>query len=70
MEIVKPGTFDELEASARRIANPTHFILERLTGGAWAELAEIAALPVRPHRPSLLNERHFPNGNPTLPAGE
>lgn len=63
METVPAGTFDSLELEARIIAG-THFVIERLTGGAYAELARIADLPVRPHKPPLLLNRHFPNGTP------
>lgn len=63
IQIVPAGTFDRLELEARVISS-THFVIERLTGGAYAELARIADLPVRPHRPSLLLNRHFPNGTP------
>lgn len=61
---VPAGTYEALEASARAIASPVHFAIERLTGGAYAELAAIADIPPHYPVPKLFAERHYPNGTP------
>jgi hypothetical protein len=61
MEFVPAGTYDALEASARRIANPVHFVIERLTGGGWSNLGgDVPITPTYPV-PVLFAERHFPD---------
>lgn len=65
MEIVPAGTHERLEREARIIAG-THFVIERLTGGAYAELARIADLPATYPTPILQAERHYPHGTQEL----
>lgn len=58
ISIVPAGTHERLEREARIIAG-THFVIERLTGGAWAELARIADLKPTYPVPPLFAERHY-----------
>lgn len=62
--IVPAGTYEALEASARRIAGSVHFVTERLTGGGWANLS--GDVPIKPTYPVpvLFAERHYPHGTP------
>jgi hypothetical protein len=59
-ELVPAGTYEALEQSARRISQPIHFVLERLTGGGWDHLS--GDVPIKPTYPLpvLFAERHFP----------
>ena len=59
VKLVAPGTFDRLELEARIIAG-THFVVERLTGGAWAELGDkYGTGATTTHMPSMWL-KHFP----------